>query len=149
MTLRLALVLWACAALAGEAGVPARLVGTTVPGLPRKHSGHIEITANDYLRFEGQNAALRIRFDRIQTLEYGQHVSRRYAEAILISPWLLLAKSRKHFVTIGFADEVGQNQVAVFEIGKRDVMTVLAGLEAKSGRRVEYQNEEARKSGKG
>jgi hypothetical protein len=149
MILRLALVLLAGAALAGEPGVAARLVGGTVPGLAGRHSGHMDLTGKKSLSFEGDGAVLRIPFDRIHTLEYGQHVNRRYAEAILISPLLLLAKSRKHFLTVGFSDEAGQQQAVVFEVGKRDVTAVLAGLEAKTGRRVEYQNEEARKSGKG
>jgi hypothetical protein len=37
----------------------------------------------------------------------------------------------------------------VLEVGKRDVRQLLVSLEAKSGRRVEYQDDEARKAGKG
>ena len=88
-------------------------------------------------------------YRRIETLEYGQHVSRRYAAAVLISPLLLLSKSRKHFVTIGFVDERGNRQALVLQVNKGDVRSVLAGLEARTGRRIEYQDDEARKSGKG
>ena len=92
---------------------------------------------------------MRIAFDRVHTLEYGQRVSRRYAEAILISPVLLLAKSRKHFLTVGYTDGEGRRQALVFQVDKGDVRAVLAGLEAKTGRRVEYQDDEARKTGGG
>jgi hypothetical protein len=34
-------------------------------------------------------------------------------------------------------------------LDKDDVRSVLAGLEARTGRRVEYQDEEARRTGKG
>ena len=82
-------------------------------------------------------------------MEYGQTVSRRYAEAVLISPLLLLSKSRKHFVTIGYVDETGKQQALVFRVEKSDIRSVLASLEARTGRRIEYQDNEARKAGKG
>jgi len=61
----------------------------------------------------------------------------------------LLSKSRKHFVTLGYVDEDGRQQVLVLRIDKGDIRSVLTGLEAKTGRRVEYQDGEARKAGKG
>jgi hypothetical protein len=62
---------------------------------------------------------------------------------------LLLSKARKHFVTLGYVDAEGKQQVLVFQVGKGDIRSVLAGLEARTGRRVEYQDDEARKAGKG
>jgi hypothetical protein len=82
-------------------------------------------------------------------VEYGQTVSRRIAEAVLISPLLLLSKSRKHFVTIGYVDEEGKQQALVFRVQKGDIRSVLASLEARTGRRNEYQDNEARKAGNG
>jgi hypothetical protein len=149
MKLRLLVGLWACLAMAGEHGLSAHIVGGTIPGVIRNHDGHIQLTGQENLLFLGGGHPLRIPFDRIHTLEYGQQVNRRYAEAILISPVLLLAKSRKHYVTIGYTDTAGHRQALVFRVDKHDVRAVLAGLEAKTGRRVEYQDEEARKSGKG
>jgi len=37
----------------------------------------------------------------------------------------------------------------VFQVGGKEIRPVLVCLEARSGRRVEYQDDEARKSGKG
>lgn len=90
---------------------------------------------------------IRIDYRKIQMVEYGQNVSRRYAAAILISPVLLLSKTRKHFVTVGYLDDSGNRQALVFRVGKGDIRSVLASLEARSGRRVEYQDNEARKAG--
>ena len=149
MAPRVLALLWASLAFAAAPGVPAHIAGGTVAGLPGKTEGRIEIIQNDALVFHAKAGAVRIPYDRIHTLEYGQRVSRRYAEAILISPVLLLSKSRKHYVTVGYTDGEGRRQALVFQVGKRDIRAVLAGLEAKSGRRVEYQDEEARKSGKG
>jgi hypothetical protein len=150
MAQRIAWLLCGCLALAaGEPGVSSRIAGGTVPGLAVKTEGRVDISGDEALLFRCREASLRIRYDRIHTLEYGQHVSRRYAEGILISPVLLLSKSRKHFVTVGFTDDEGHRQALVFQVGKGDVRAVLAGLEAKTGRRVEYQDEEARHGGKG
>ena len=82
-------------------------------------------------------------------LEYGQKVSRRYIEAVIISPVFLLAKRRTYFLTIGYTDAAGKQQAMVFQVGSKEIRPILVSLEARSGRRVEYQDDEARKSGKG
>ena len=84
-----------------------------------------------------------------QALEYGQKAGRRVGLALTISPWLLLSKKRKHFLTISWKDENDKDQAAVLEIGKDIIRVQLATLEARTGRKVEYQDDEARKSGKG
>lgn len=136
-------------ALAADPGMPAQIVGGTVPSMESRAGGRMHLTANDVFLFNAKTAALSIPYERIHTLEYGQRVNRRYVESVLISPVFLLSKSRKHFVTIGYLDETGNRQALVFEVGKDEVRAVLAGLEAKTGRKVEYQDDEARRSGKG
>ena len=66
-------------------------------------------------------------------MEYGQSVSRRYAEAVLISPFLLLSKSRKHFVTVGYVDAEGKQQALVFRVRKGRHPFLTGGLEARTG----------------
>jgi len=97
-----------------------------------------------------------IPYNQIIDIEYGQKAGRRVGAAlatgILLSPvglFLLFSKKRKHFVTIGYKDDEGKEQVAVFELGKDIVRTTLPILEARSGKKIEYQDEEAKKSGKG
>ena len=91
---------------------------------------------------------LRIDYRKINTLEYGQTVSRRYAAAVLISPLLLLSKARRHFVTLGSWVSEGKQQALVLRIEKGDIRSVLASLEARTGRRVKSTDDEARKTGK-
>ena len=138
--------LLALAAEAAGGGVRAQYIGGTVPGLSAKSSAVLDLTNADSLAFSSRQLQLRIDYRRINTLEYGQTVSRRYAEAVLISPVLLLSKSRKHFVTVGYVDSDGRQQALVLRVEKGDIRTVLAALEARSGRRVEFQDDEARKS---
>lgn len=135
--------------LAGESGFQARFMGGTVAELPGRSEGRINLTDEQSLVLEAGKATLHVPYRKVETLEYGQHVSRRYAAAVLISPMLLLSKSRKHFVTIGFVDERGNRQAVVLELKKGDIRSVLVALEARTGRRIEYQDDEARKSGKG
>ena len=135
--------------LAGDPGGRAQYIGGTVAALPSKSEGRLNMTDEEALLFRTKQASVRIPYSKINTLEYGQRVNRRYIEAILISPLLLLAKKRKHFLTVGFTDELGHQQAAVFEVRKTAVRSVLVSLEAKTGRKVEFQDEEARKAGKG
>ncbi|MEO8592548.1 MAG: hypothetical protein ABI759_04430 [Candidatus Solibacter sp.] len=134
---------------AGEPGIKAQFVGGTEASLAGKSGILIDLTDAEALRVHSGKEDLQIAYRKINTVEYGQKVSRRYAEAVLISPLLLLSKSRKHFVTIGYVDAGGNQQAVVFRVDKGDIRSVLASLEARTGRRVEFQDNEARKAGKG
>ncbi|HVV47628.1 MAG TPA: hypothetical protein VHC72_20595 [Bryobacteraceae bacterium] len=135
--------------MAADHGFKATFVGGTAPGVEAKSSARLDLSSPDVLIFRSGKTEIRIPYRKVESLEYGQNVSRRYAAAVLISPLLLLSKSRKHFVTIGYEDEAGKQQALVFRVGKGDIRSVLASLEARTGRRVEYQDDEARKAGKG
>jgi hypothetical protein len=135
------------AAAAGETGIKTELVGGTLPDLTPRSTARLDLTGSDALKFSSGKMEFAIPYRKIDSVEYGQHVSRRYAEAILLSPILLLSKSRKHFVTLGYEDAAGQHQALVFRVEKGDIRGLLAGLETKSGRKVTYQDDEARKAG--
>jgi hypothetical protein len=49
---------------------------------------------------------------------------------------------------VGFELEDGQQQALLFRVDKDDLRSLLVSLEARTGRRVEYQDDEARKAGK-
>jgi hypothetical protein len=130
------------------------------PGAKEAVEGMLNTADENELKFEYKlNKASRvyaIPYKQILDIEYGQKAGRRVgaavATAILLSPvglFLLFSKKRKHFVTIGYKDNDGKEQVAVFELGKDIVRTTLPILEARSGKKIEYQDEEAKKSGKG
>ncbi|HSW50691.1 MAG TPA: hypothetical protein VLH09_10980 [Bryobacteraceae bacterium] len=134
---------------AAGGGCAAEYVGGTLGQLGSRVSGRIHITDPEVLLFETKKTGIEIPYDRINLLEYGQQAGRRYLLALAISPLLLFSKSRKHFMTVSFKDEAGQQQAMVFQVDKRDVRAVLAGLEARTGLKVEYQDDEARKAGGG
>src|SRR3954447_2832267 len=103
---------------AAEPGIKAQFIGGTLPGVSAKSHARLNLTNSDSLVFHCRGAELQIAYQRINTLEYGQNVSRRYAAAILISPILLLSKSRRHYVTLGYVDVEGKQQALVFRIEK-------------------------------
>src|SRR4051812_43312131 len=95
---------------AAEPGMKTHFVGGTVSGIESRASARLDLTGQATLLFRCGKAALAIPYEKVNTVEYGQNVSRRYAAAILISPVLLLSKSRQHFVTIGYVDPSGKQQ---------------------------------------
>jgi hypothetical protein len=99
--------------------------------------------------FEYKGGSLAIPYGEVNDLEYGQKAGRRLGLALTVSPWLLLSHKRKHFLTIGWKDDQDKQHAAVFELGKSIIRTTIATLEARTGKKVEYQDDEARKSGLG
>ncbi len=133
---------------AGNPGSPVEYVGGTV-NLPVNATGRLDVTGDVRLSLRLKRTTLEIPYEQVNLLEYGQKVSREYVAAVLISPMFLLAKKRKHFLTLGFTDDQGRQQAIVLRVDKDHVRSVLASLEARTGRKVTYQDEEARKAGKG
>lgn len=147
--MRLFLLLAAATVWAGSIGGRAEYIGGTSAVLADKAGGRLNTTSEMALRFETKSKTVEIPYERIHSLEYGQKVDRRYVSAVLISPLFLLAKSRKHFLTVGYNDAEGRSQALIFRVEKSDVRRVLVSLEARTGRKVTFQDEEARKAGKG
>jgi hypothetical protein len=95
---------------------------------------------------------LRVEYGAIHHIEFGQNARRRLNAAIgataLLGPIGLVAlrsKHRTHYLTVTYRDDVGVNQVIVLQLGKSVVRDTLAVIEAKSGKAIEFQDEEARK----
>jgi hypothetical protein len=63
----------------------------------------------------------------------------------MVSPLALFSKKRNHYLTVTYKDEAAVEQAAVFELGKDIVRTTLKVVEIRSGKEIEYQDEEARK----
>ncbi len=135
----------------GEAARPGSAVeylGGTLVSLTPRTMGWLVTTEPDSLVFNSRKSMLRVPYERINQLEYGQKVDRRVWEAVLLSPLFVLLKRRDHYVTVGFELEDGQQQALLFRVDKDDVRGLLVSLEARTGRKVAYQDDEARKAGK-
>lgn len=142
-------------ALGGKKAAYIGGTATDFTGAKKNVEGTLNLDNEKELRFDHKfvkgGGTYTIPYDKIIDIEYGHKTGRRVgaavATALLISPvglFLLFSKKRKHYVTIGYADAEGKEQVAVFELGKDIVRTTLPILEARSGKQIEYQE----KSGK-
>lgn len=131
-------------------GKKAQYIGGTIAGLKENVEGRLNTSHEETLTFTpDKGLAVEIAYARITDLEYGQKAGRRVGVAIMVSPLALFSKKRKHYLTLGYKDGNGKDQAAVFELSKDIVRTTLKIIETRSGKQIEYQDEEARKSGVG
>ena len=133
------------ASLAG-AQTTVEYVGGTAPQLAAGTHGSIVLSDVRYVAFYAGKLQMRVAYDRVNLVEYGQQVDRRLALALVISPVFLLSKSRKHFLTIGYSGEDGRQQAMVFRVDKNGIRPTLVALEARTGLKIQYQDEQARKA---
>jgi hypothetical protein len=119
-------------------------VGGTISELPEATEGSANIRDPKVLTFISEKGGFEIPYSSIKTLEYGQKAGRRVGVAIVITVWALFSKKRKHFLTIGYDDSEGAPQGVVLEIAKGRAKTFITVIEARSGKKVEYESAEAR-----
>ncbi len=136
-------------ASAAHSGSRVEYLGGTRPDIPSNKSGEIRVTDETYFVFLTKHTQVKIPYSRINMLEYGQKVDRRYLAAAMISPLFLLAQKREHFLTIGFQNDNGHEEAMIFRVNKDDVRLALVTLEARTGQPVQFQDEDARMAGKG
>jgi len=127
-------------------GDEAMYVGGTITSIPEKTEGRLLLDDSAALKFTSKKGDLSITYTKVSSIEYGQKAGRRVGVALAVSPLALFSKKRKHYVTIGFADEAGKNQGAVLEVSKSNVRSLLTTLETRSGKQVEFESEEAKKN---
>ncbi len=140
----------------------AKYIGGTAT-IPREMVGALRANDQQTLSFDWakkgktEAGAWRITYTQVTGLSYGQHAGRRVgASAAVLGPTLglgapvalplLLVKKRRHYLTVEFLDEKGKKQAAVFLVGKNAIGPLLDDLESKIGKKVQYEDEEARKA---
>jgi hypothetical protein len=121
-------------------------MGGTVSSVPDKAEGKTSVSDDKNFTFSYHRGTLEIPYSQIDSLEYGQKAGRRVGVAIALSPLFLFSHKRRHYLTVGWTDADKKQQAAVLELGKSIVKPTIETLEAKSGKKVEYQDDEARKS---
>jgi hypothetical protein len=149
VSIALAAILIAAPLVRADDGIDAEYVGGTVAVLGSKASGKLRTTDELFFDFRCKGREVSVEYGKINLLEYGQNVSRRVLLAVAISPLFMLSKSKKHFLTVGYTDTEGKQQAMVFKVSKDRIRAVLVSLEARTGLKVQFQDNEARKSGKG
>jgi hypothetical protein len=138
-------------ALSAVDGKKAMYVGGTRTDIKEAAEGKFDVSSETEVAFTPDKTKVRhtLLYSQVTELEYGQKAGRRVAVGLLVSPFALFSKKRKHYLTINYKDVEGKDHAVVFELGKDIVRTTLAVIEARSGKTIQYQDDEARKSGKG
>lgn len=141
----------------------AKYVGGTVATIPQEALGELDTSDQKVLSFEWAETkktdgkTWRIAYSQVTALSYGQHAGRRVGAAAAVTATtfgvgapviipLLLVKKRRHYLTIEFLDEKGKKQGAIFLVGKNAIGPLLDDLEAKTGKKTQYEDEEARRA---
>ena len=148
-TLSLVLILsllWIPFAEAAVRGKSARYVGGTLSVFKDAVNGTWDMAENEVVFTADKGGAkVSIPYTKIETIEYGQKAGRRVGVALMVNPLFLFSKKRKHFVSLSFMDADGKKQGAVFELAKGIVKESVMALETKSGKKVEFESDEAKK----
>jgi hypothetical protein len=133
-------------AVAGRSGSRVEYIGGTRGDIPPNNNGEIRVTNETFFIFVSKHTEVKIPYERINLLEYGQKIDRHFVAAAIISP---IFRKREHFLTIGFENDNGHQEAMVFRVNKDDLRLTLVTLEARTGQDVKFQDEEARIYGKG
>jgi hypothetical protein len=136
-------------AFAGLGSGNALYVGGTISSMKENSEGKIITSGETNLVFDSKNGKISIPYEQVNSLEYGQKAGRRLGLAIAVSPLFLFSKKRRHFLTIGFKDVNDKQQAAVLELGKSIITPTITTLEARTGKKIDYEDDEARKSATG
>ena len=144
-----ALLMLAFASLHADDGAEARYVGGTSAAIKADSDGKLSATDDLFLQYRCKGKELHVQYTNINLIEYGQNVDRRYIMAALVSPLFILSKKRQHFLTLGYTDSEQRQQAMVFKVDKKKIRALLVSLEARTGLKVQFQDENARRAGKG
>ncbi len=138
-------------------GDKAMYVGGTVKDVPEKTMGKFDVSGDSAALFRSEKGQtlFEIPFSRVTSLAYGQHAGRRVGATIA---WgvttlgigalpILFSKKRRHYLSIDYQDDQGKAQAAIMELGKNTIRVTLKTLEVRTGKKVEFEDEEARKAG--
>jgi hypothetical protein len=141
---------------AGLGSDKAMYVGGTVSAIPQKTEGKLNTDDSKMASFDWKKGApWQLPYDKVTSLAYGQHAGRRVGATIawgvttfgIMALPMLLSKKRRHYLTLEYVDSTGASQAAIFELGKDAIRTTLKSMEVRTGKKIEYEDDEARKSG--
>jgi hypothetical protein len=120
-------------------------VGGTIKAVQEKSEGRLDTSNETFAKFVAERGNFTIPYKGITSLEYGQKAGRRVGVALAVSPIALFSKKRRHYLTVGYTDEQGNRQGAVFEIAKGKVRAVAVAFETRSGKKIDFESDEAKK----
>ena len=130
-------------------GVKVHYVSGTDPTLSRdKNYEFFDDNLEELAIFVGSKARLTIPYTKVTRLAYGQNVtSKRRVLFGLLGVWGFFLKNRhQHFLTVEYFDPNGKRQSVIFEVGKDDFWSTVGILQFRSGRGLDYLDDNARRA---
>jgi hypothetical protein len=140
---------------AGLGSDKAMYIGGTTIAIPDKAEGKMSTDDTKVAVFKWDKGDWKVPYEKVVSLAYGQHAGRRVGATIawgvttfgIMALPMLLSKKRRHYLTLEYTDDAGASQAAIFELGKDAIRTTLKSLEVRTGKKVEFEDDEARKAG--
>ena len=133
-------------------GKTAMYVGGTVASIPEKQQGTLDTSGASAFVFTWDKGKWNVPFANINKMVYrekvGRHVGAAVATTVAVGVsglFVLMAKKKKHYLSLEWKDESGQPQVTVFELSKDAFESVIADLEEKTGLQLQVEVPEAPK----
>jgi hypothetical protein len=149
--LLLALLLTAAPAGTSVHGHQCMYVAGTVGGLAANTIGTLDWSDKEGLIFvarlsaapdAGKHVEL-FAWDRVESLIYGENVNTRWTVAISTRFGAPFNTRRRHFLTVAFEDSQGHPGGAMLEFAKNDINSALVIIEARTGRKVQFESADA------
>jgi hypothetical protein len=141
----------------------AEYVGGTVTIIPQQAEGELATADENILSFTWQKGGpsgggeWRIPYKWVTYLGYGQHAGRRVGVSAALAPAVVMtsgifipvmwSKKRRHYITLTFKDDQDKAQTVIFMVGKKSIRTLPKILEVRTGVKLQYEDEEAKKVG--
>jgi hypothetical protein len=133
-------------------GKRAMYVGGTAAVIPEKQQGTLETSGASGFVFTWDKGKWNLPFANIKKMVYREKAGRHVGAAVAITAAIgvagllvLMAKKKKHYLSLEWKDESGQAQVAEFELSKDAFENVIADLEEKTGLQLQVEVQEASK----
>ena len=133
-------------------GKRAMHVGGTVGSIPEKQQGTLDTSGASAFVFTWDKGKWNVPFANINKRVYRKKVERHVEATVATTAavgvgglFLLMAKKKKHYLSLEWKDESGQPQVTVFELSKDAFENVIADLEEKTGLHLQVEVQEAPK----
>lgn len=111
-----------------------RYSGGTAPGVTSGVIGRLDTTAESSLIFEHERNKLAIPYSSIESHEYSKEVARHLGVLPAIAVALFNTRQYRHYFRISYRDQSNTEQVAIFEVSKRDSRALQAVLDSRSPR---------------
>ena len=110
--------------------------------IPNGTDGSLNLEDGKELRFDYDGGPFKLPYGHITSIEVGDKAGIKAHLAVAVSWIPKFGKKQGRLLTIGYAGENGNREAAIFEISKQEFQTAAPILEARTGKRIQYQDSE-------